>query len=369
MKQPPGKLGFREYTSIAILMIGSKTTENTPASLYNDAQSAAWMIPLISGGIYLIPMFLLLKTLSVFQGKDLVAVTRKLLGKYIGFFVLLYLSIISSLAFSFDSRMYTDIIRAYYFNTTPVVVIYAIFVFVCVYGAKKGIQHIGSVAYLLIWYVIASFGFALLLSTKDNSIQAIFPFWGSGIQDILKNSIHSTTLFADLIILAALLSNMSSTKDFVKGTWFAFILNIIHISAAVFVFICLFDRSLGGLGYPFHTAIRYFSIGNFLANVETLFLPVWLMAAFIRFAGLLYINAKIFGDLFHIKDFVYLVPALGAIYLMVGMIPETPLDVGLEFKAKIRLIAGPTFAAISVLLWAVALLKGEFKHAKNNKGM
>lgn len=369
MKQQHGKLGIREYSSIAILMIGAKATENTPSSIYNEVQSAAWMIPLISGGLFLIPLFLLLKTFSVFQGKDLFVVTQRLLGKFISFFVLLSLFIVSFLALSFDTRMYSDIIHTFYFRTTPLVVLYAIFLFVCVYGTKKGIQHIGSVAYITIWYIILSFTLAFILSTKDSSIQSIFPIWGSGILDIMKDSIPSTTLFADLVILTALLSNMSSIKDFVKGTWIAFILNIIHISAAIFIFTCLFDRSLAGLGYPFHTAIRYFSFGKFLSNVETLFLPIWLMAAFIRFAALLYICAKIFGQTFHIKEVDYLIPALATICFLIGMIPETPLDVALEFKAKIRLIAGPTFAAISFLLWAAALLKGEFKHAKNKKGM
>ncbi|KAA9031134.1 GerAB/ArcD/ProY family transporter [Niallia endozanthoxylica] len=369
MKQQQGKLGIREYTSIAVLMVGTKATENTPAALYNAVQSAAWMIPLISAGLFLIPLFLLLKTFSLFQGKDLFAIVQRLLGKYIGFFVLLSIFIISSFAFSFDSRMASDIIHSFYFRTTPLVVLYAIFIFVCVYGAKKGIQHIGSISYIMVWYIIFSFVLAMILSIMDGNIQAIYPILGSGIQDITKSSISGTTLFADLFILTAIISNMSSTKDFTKGTWIAFILNTIHLSAAIFIFIFLFDRSLAGLGYPFHTAIRYFSFGKFLTNVETLFLPIWLMATFIRFAALLYICTKIFAHIFRIKEADYLIPALATIYWLTGMIPETPLDVGLLFKAKVRLIAGPTFAALSLLLWIVALLKGEFNHATNKKGM
>ncbi|WP_394237873.1 GerAB/ArcD/ProY family transporter [Niallia oryzisoli] len=363
------KVGIRDYTSIVILMMGTKATENTPSAFYNDVQSAAWMIPLISAGFFLIPLFLLLKTFSVFQGKDLFVVVKKLLGKYIGFFVLLYLFIISSLAVSFDTRMYSDIIHSFYFRRTPLVVVYIIFLLVCVYGAKKGIQHIGSVSYIMVWYIIFSFVLAMILSIMDSNIRSIYPILGSGIPDIIKSSIPGTTLFADLVLLTVLLSSMSSFKDFAKGTWIAFILTAIHISAAAFIFICLFDRSLGGLGYPFHTAIRYFSFGNFLTNVETLFFPIWLMAAFIRFAALLYICTKLFAHIFHIKEAGYLIPALATIYLLTGMIPETPLDVALVFKAKIRLIAGPTFAAISLLLWTVALLKGEFNYAKHKKGM
>ena len=72
------------------------------------------------------------------------------------------------------------------------------------------------------------------------------------------------------------------------------------------IFICLFDTSVAGMGYPFHTAIRYISFGTFLPILKSYSFPIWLMAAFIRFAAFLYINALMFGHLFKIKDFEYL---------------------------------------------------------------
>ncbi len=102
------------------------------------------------------------------------------------------------------------------------------------------------------------------------------------------------------------------------------------------------------MGYPFHTAIRYISLGSYLPNIEIFFLPIWMLAAFIRFAAFLYINALMFGHLFKIKDFEFLIPSLATIYLLIGMIPETPIDVPLVFKANDQNIAGPMFAAICI---------------------
>ncbi len=89
MNQQPGKLGIREYVSIAILMVGSKGTEDTPNTIYSQVQNAAWMIPIVSAGLVFIPLFLLLKTMSLFQDKSGFSVIQNLLGKYIGFFVCL----------------------------------------------------------------------------------------------------------------------------------------------------------------------------------------------------------------------------------------------------------------------------------------
>lgn len=93
------------------------------------------------------------------------------------------------------------------------------------------------------------------------------------------------------------------------------------------------------------------------------------MGSFIRFTAFLYISALMFGSLFKIKDFEYLIPSLGMLVLLIGNIPESPSDVIIQAKPVIQTIAGPGFAAISLLIWFTALVKGEFKHAKNKNGL
>lgn len=369
MKQQPGKLGIREYVSIVILMVGSKATEATPSGIYAQVQNAAWMVPIFSGVLFSIPFFLLIRTLAVFKDKNLFVVIYKLLGKYLGFLVCLLIFVLTSFSTSIDSREYTNVIRTFYFTTTPTLVLHGILLFICAYGAKKGLQHIGSVSYLVIFYVLLSFYLALFLSTQDSTIDSMFPIWGTGEFEVLKESIFRLTLYADFFILTTLIPYMTSFKDYRKSTWGVFIYTIIALSIAILVYICLFDVTLEGTGYPFHTAIRYISFGEFLKNIDTLFFPVWLLGAFIRFAALLYINALMFGHLFKIKDFEYLIPSLATLYFLIGMIPTSPIDVTVLFKAKIQHTTGLTFTAICILLWLVALFKGEFKHAKSKDSM
>ncbi|MBP1933912.1 GerAB/ArcD/ProY family transporter [Ammoniphilus resinae] len=368
MKQQQVKLGIREYVCIAFLMIGMKGTEDTPSMLFSHVQNAAWMVPLLSGGLFFIPFFLLLKTLSLFQDKNVFEVIQQLLGKYIAFFVSFIIFIMNSYAISLDTRTYTNIIRAYYFTTTPRLVLYGILMVVCVYAAKKGIQRIGSISYILIFYVALSFFIAFWLSLDDSQFASIFPIWGPGKLELLKAAPSGLGLWGEFFILTSLYSFMTSFKDFRNGTWIAFGCVVIQLSLATMLFIALFDKGLVVIGYPFHVAIRYISLGEFLPNIETLFFPIWLSAAFIRFAAFLFINALIFGHLFKIKEYQYLIPSLATIYLLIGMIPETPNDVA-QLKEPLRYIAGPTFAAISIILWLTAWFKGEFKHAKNKNNM
>ena len=60
------------------------------------------------------------------------------------------------------------------------------------------------------------------------------------------------------------------------------------------------------------------------------------MAAFIRFAAFLYINALMFGHIFKIKDFEFLIPSLATIYLLLGSFRKHHIEVTLYLKSKIK---------------------------------
>ena len=77
------------------------------------------------------------------------------------FIICLLIFFINSSAISFDTRTYANIIGTFYFTTTPQLVIYALLMFVCAYGAKKGLQHIGSVAWIVLFYALISIYLAL----------------------------------------------------------------------------------------------------------------------------------------------------------------------------------------------------------------
>ena len=138
-------------------MVGAKATDSNPALMYIRYKMQHGWFPFLSAIIFFVGLFLLLKTMELFQGKNLFSVIQQLLGRYIGFFICLVIFLISSFAISFDSRTYTNIIRSYYFTTTPNLIIYALLMVIGAYGAKKGIQNIGSVGYLIVFYSVILF--------------------------------------------------------------------------------------------------------------------------------------------------------------------------------------------------------------------
>jgi spore germination protein KB len=364
MEDSKGKIGIKEFIAIIILSIGTKLTDDTTVILYKHMENAAWMSPIIICALSLIPIYLLIKVLSIYENKNLADVITHLFGRFFGFFILSILWFILFFALTIDSAVYTDIISTMYFDNTPAIVIYALLIAVSTYGAKKGIEHIGSVAWSVIFWIKFSLLAALILTLKQGEFLFLFPIFGNGLWEVVKESSLRSSINADFLYLGLIFPYLKSKKDFKKGTWIALGIIMTELSFSLAAFVMLFDyKGIQMMDFPFHETIRYIEVG-FLENIETFFFPFWLVASFIRFAVYLYLTAILFGSLFSIKNFEHLIPSIATLVVFLGMIPENPTFAIFHLRENLLLFTTPIFILLPCLLWLAAKLKGEFKNEK-----
>ncbi|SET28079.1 spore germination protein (amino acid permease) [Oceanobacillus limi] len=366
MEQSKGKIGVKEFIAIIILMTGTKLADDTPAILYEKLSNAGWVAPLIIGVISIIPVFLLIKVTTTYQNKNLIEVVDHVFGRIIGFFIILFLWIISYSALIIDSAIYTDIIGTMYFVRTPTIVIYALLMAVCAYGGKRGFEQIGSTAWAVIPYIKASLFLALILSFNKGNFAFIHPIFGPGEWEVLKESTLKLSIFADLLFIFILYPLVKSKKDFTRGVWISLIILSIELTLAMLAYVFLFDyKTVEMLNYPFHEAIRSVEMG-FLSNMETFFFPFWLISSFVRFSVYIYITAILFGRLFKIDHFEYVIPSIATLVVFIGLIPESPTHSIFELRETLINLTTPVYFILPFLLWIVAKLKGDFKHDNKN---
>jgi spore germination protein KB len=362
MKQNKGKIGIKEYMSIIALTIGSKLSDDTPSILYENAKNAGWIATILIGIISFIPVILLIKVFSAHKDKNLHEVIIHLFGKFLGNLISIVILIIGVAAVTVDSAVYVDIIGTMYFTQTPPSIIYIILMMVCAYGAKRGIEQIGSVSWLLLPYLKVTLLVALIVSIKEGSLGFIFPIWGESKLEIVKASAKSTAIFSDFLYLGLIAPLVASFKDFKKGTIITLFFVTAEISLAMVTFVMLFDYTTAEmLSYPFHETIRYIQIG-FLQNVETLFFPFWLVATFIRFSFYLYLSAILLGGILKIKEFEYLIPLLTVLIILIGLAPDSPSIALYTMRQNLLMLLSPVFLAMPLLMWIIAKIRGDFKN-------
>lgn len=234
--------------------------------------------------------------------------------------------------------------------------------FICAYGAKRGIEQIGAVSWLLLPYIKITLFFALIFTFKKGTLGYLFPFWGEGPLEVAKASVKNVSIFVDFFYLALIMPLISSYKDMKKGTLISLVFITVELSLALVAYVVLFDYTTAEmLNYPFHETIRFIQIG-FLANVETLFFPFWLVATFIRFSFYLYLIASLMAGILKIKEFEYLIPLIATIILLIGLSPDAPSITLYNVREKILVLLSPAFMILPPFMWIVAKIRGDFKN-------
>lgn len=362
MKQNEGKIGIKEYLAIITLTVGTKLSDDTPTIIFEDARNAGWIAVLLMGGMAFIPIILMIKVFSAHQDKNLHEIIIHLFGRFFGNIISIALLVVGLASVTVDSGTYIDIIGTLYFTKTPQSIIYVVLLLVCAYGAKRGIQQIGSMAWVLLPYLKLTLFFAIIFSFGSGHFDFIFPIWGEGKLEILKSSVQNVSIFSDLLFIGLIAPLVTSFKDYKKGTIIGLFIVILEISLAMISFVMLFDYTTAELlNYPFHETIRYIQVG-FLPNVETLFFPFWLVATFIRFSFYLYISAVLLGGILKIEEFEYLIPLITTVIFLVGLAPDSPSILLYIIRQKLLMMISPAFLFLPPLMWLIAKIRGDFKN-------
>lgn len=366
MIEPPGKIGIREYIAITVLIIGSKLADDTPTLFYKDLATAAWMAPIINGLLSIIPIYFLLKVITLYKGKPFIDILYRLLGKIGGFLILFYLFAVLTVLTIGNTAVYTNIIKDTYYIRTPTFAILGVLLIVCTYIAKKGLEQIGSISWIFLPYVTVALIGAVGIGIAQGNFSFIHPIFGFGIKELLVASTVKGAVYIDFLFLCFFASSIVSTNDFKKGTWISLGIVIVEASSALLSFLLSFDyKTVSSLNYPYHELLKYIRLGVF-ANVETIFFVFWLAVTFIRFSVYLYLIALIFGGLFKIKHFEYSIPIFATLFLFISQNFQNSAYILNVIRPNILFLTTPIFLILPIVLTMIAKIKGDFHHVQKD---
>jgi spore germination protein KB len=345
------------------IAIGLKGTDMTASLILIKGLNASWMIIFGSFLVVLPSLIILNFILKKQQSKNLFEIIQLGFGKYISFFIVFIFFIYLLLNISTDSRSYTDQLITMNLPKTPLFVLYLLLLLVCIWCAKKGWESLDSVAWMIYPYVIIAFVILFILLAKEVSLMRLFPLFRNGIGTIAKESFHYASIYGELFAIAFMYpfvkDHQTYTKSIVISSVYCVILIVLfHISYAL-----VFDfRSVEKITYPFSEATRLISVGKVITNVETFFLTFWALCVVIKFALLIYLNCKIFGFLFHIKESEQLIFPITILILIIGMIPENEVY-NIFVVRKLMFFVGTFFyLTLPPVLWITLKVKGVLKN-------
>lgn len=321
------KIGIREIVSLILLIVGTKLTDMTPSLMFDETEMASWMSIILSAFFFFVSYMVFLQVIKKYPDKGLIEVFNLLFGKALGFFMGMILFLIVFSGVVADTRTNVEIISTLYFPETAIMLLYVLLMGVCTFIARRGLEAIGRTAVLFIVWIKVIVLLLVFMVWKKLNVSYLFPILGREPTHILTTGFKFMPIFAEIMILAVFLYFFKSYQEFKKGTMIGFGIVAIELISFWLIYIMAYDVPIiKEVTYMFHETTRIISVGRFLTNPETIFLPIWLIAIFVRFAFYLYLVTAIFAYLFSIHEFEPLLVTMATIIMVLGLIPENAIQ-------------------------------------------
>ncbi|WP_394234082.1 GerAB/ArcD/ProY family transporter [Niallia oryzisoli] len=353
-----GTLRAREFSAIVLFCIGIKLSDTNPVIYAQTGKNAFWIMPIISFLVICPSALVLLFLLNKHQNKNLIELVRHIIGNKVGSLFAFVFFFITFSALSIDSRNYVETLNTMYYEESPLLSLYFVFMIICAFGAKKGFETIGSVSWSVLPYIEASLLSFGLICLQEVVWQRIFPIFGPGLKVLLMEGAKKGAIFWDLFILTIAYPVLKDQKSFHNGFLFGGVFSLIKITVIFFIYCTFFDyKSIERVAFPFHEITQYVSLGMFFTHVETYFMTFWVLAALLRFMIYLYVASWLLGETFRLKEFEPLILILGFLSITVGMIPEGPIFETMAIKGEFLNVLTPFFIIFPLLLWVVDKIK------------
>ncbi|MDN4608451.1 GerAB/ArcD/ProY family transporter [Sporosarcina highlanderae] len=360
IKVSNGKIRKRELMGVVIFFYTVQVMDTTPDLLFKYGKNAAWMMPIISFLLMLIP-FLILLGIMKRRNTGLTELVFMLMGKRIGTFTMLLFFLIIFSATVINSRNYTDIFNTMFYPKTPVPYLYIMLMGSSFYIAKRGLENIARTAWIFTPILLILMFSVIGFVWEDISFNRIFPIAGPGLKPILKESAVHSSIYGESIFLLVLYPFIKTYKDLKWGSLIGWIISVLSLVIFMIVYVAVFDYPASqNIAYPFQQINRLATIGT-ISHLESVYMAIGTVASAIHFSIYLYLAAYFLSKALQIDEFELLLLPLTAVSVLAGLISPN-IFIGSVLRESLIQSSSIILMLFPLVLWLLHLRKGRKKN-------
>jgi len=253
-----------------------------PRAIVEYAENDSWLSVLFMGGYALLIGYLFYWLGTRYKNFTFSQICEKIYGKFLGKIIIIGIGVYTIVSFSLGIRLFTDGIRIFLLDTTPIIFIISIMILACLYCLLKGIRTISIVLDMLLPLVLGFILLLVFLSLKNIRFIHLRPVFYNGVIPILKGAREMGDPFLTVGIIGYVLPYFKSFKKMKK--WIAI---SVSISVAVYTIILLLCIMAFGstevkyLIFPTITLSKSIMLeSNILERAESLYMAAWIPITF-----------------------------------------------------------------------------------------
>jgi spore germination protein KB len=302
----------------------------------------AW-ITIIIGYLISLPVIWIYTALAgKYPGKSLVDINEIVLGKFFGrLFSALYIAFFISLAF-LNTRIIGDFVNAYMLPLTPMPVVLAMFIFICCWAVRRGVNTItryGTLFVIIIFIVIL---FTNLLLIKNIRLCHLLPIFSQPVPEYFKSA-HTIAMLpiCEIMAFIMLFPSLLDTSGAAKALWGGSAIGAATLLIAVARDTAVLGPVAQAVTAPSFLVIRMINVANILTRMEILYALALIMLMFFKVSILLY--AAVFGvsQLLRLSSYKFLVSTFGVIVVLFAI---TTFESSIEHSDWINSGSAPVYS-------------------------
>jgi spore germination protein KB len=323
--QNKARVGGKELTAAMTLLVASHTFLIYPQYASRYGLEASWMAPIVAAIISL-GMFLVLDALisRFFRGQDLIEIAQTALGTFGGVLVALILALYFLVVTASVLREFVENVLTTVLPSTPILIAVLLFMLAVGYFAYLGLEGIVRTAFFTLPILLVGvLGLCLLTMNWWHPV-LLFPLWGSGIPSVALLGFRTCSLFTNVLLLSIIYKHAHDPRELRRVGINSTLLAALVLSAFLLTYHMVFSEVPAvNISFPFYQLARLIYIGRFIQRLESIFVFLWVAAALIVMAVLIWGAAYVLSIGLRWPTFRPGVPALTLLCLSVALIPAS----------------------------------------------
>ncbi|QGQ97609.1 hypothetical protein EHS13_23320 [Paenibacillus psychroresistens] len=321
-----------------------------------------WISILLGGMIMMAITWIMLRVCMQNKDKTIVNFLKDLLGTVFGKIIVIFYFLAWFLQMATTAKGLADFQNLVLLHNTPMIIILLCMLFLVTYVVYRGgITAISRCAEVIGPFFVFILYAQLFLTPQDMDMKRILPIYAdSGWFHILKGTLNSFNYMVDPSIIFMLFffaeNKRTISRAILWGTAVAMFWGVL----TTLVLLSVTGPSITAqLVAPVYSLTKFVSILNFVQNIDALFIPFWLLGAFIKLSVCLFILSYGLSEWVGFKKWK-LTACLITLVLLAYVIYSTH-NIRISYTLKDLLLTGffypIIYIVIPLILWMIGSIR------------
>ena len=353
------KISSEQVKCLIVAVIIGVGILSLPSDMATILDNDGW-VGILLGGLITIPFIIMIdKIFKLYPNKNFFQLGKEIMHPIIFKFILLIFLSYNILLLSLSVRIFSDVIKTYLLETTPLEIIIITMLLAVSYIARSQIETIARMAVMIYPIILGFIIFLIIINIPNLDISNIYPIFNMNYKLLPKGILTALFSYAGYEFIILVLPLVEDSRETLKSS-------LKGISLVIGIYLIVFFITLSQYGvhqlkreiWPTIAIVKEVDLpGYFLENLDGIVMAIWVMVVYGTLGPFLHSAGVILSDVLNTREHESLIfPIIPIIYIF-AIYPENLVQVENILGKAFNYLSLVAIFIIPAILFILAIIK------------